>query len=372
MRAKKKVKEYVRILERKRENGTYLFLSYTLPNGTRKQEATGLVLVDSNNPIDKESNKITREAIEKLKADRTAQLLSGKFDIERATTSKNKILLIDYIEKRNESTQRAKKTQRGYLNLRKHIAEYTPNIKVSEVNRNWVVSFISQLDGLKTSSKSLYCTLLSAIMRAAVKDKLILSNPVAELAADEKPKAKKTKREYLTPEELEAVAAAFPQRSEYQREGLRMFLFSCYTGLRFSDIAKIKYEEIKKDASNGKFYFDIEMQKTKEIVKGYLSKKALALIEEPTNKKGLIFWGSAYLANANKCLKIAADAAGINKNISFHTARHTFAVNLLAGGMDIYSVSRLLGHTDIKTTQIYLEMMPKKQIEAADLIDKIF
>lgn len=368
----KKVKEYVKILKRKRKNGTYLFLSYYLPNGVRKQKSTNLVLVDGNTPMDKENNRIVKKAIEKQKADLARALLSGKYDIELANTSKQKKRLCDYIEDNTRISQRAVKTQRGYLNLKKHIEEFTPNINISEIDKNWVVSFLSTLSNLKPTSIKLYCTLLSATMRKAVKDKLIPSNPVAELTPEEKPKTKQVKRDYLTPDELEKVVEAFPKRTKQQREGLRMFLFSCYTGLRFSDVVKLQWNDIKKDASNGKSYFVIEMQKTKEIVKGYLSQKALALIERKHNTDENIFWGGAYLSNANKWLKIASASVGIEKNVSFHTARHTFAVNLLAGGMDIYSVSRLLGHTDIKTTQIYLEMMPKKQIEASELIDEIF
>ena len=148
-----------------------------------------------------------------------------------------------------------------------------------------------------------------------------------------------------------------------------MFLFGCYTGLRFSDIQRITWEDIKEDASNGKLYFNIEMKKTKDYVKGYLSQKALATMG--TRAKGCIF-PRVSPCYVDTMLKETAKAVGINKNISFHTSRHSFAVNLLANGLDIYSVSRLLGHTDIKTTQIYLEMIPKKQIEGATLIDKIF
>ncbi len=372
MRAKKSVKNYVTIRERKRKNCISFYLRYVLPNGKRVEENTGFFITDATTPLEREKNKEVRKAVEKLRSDKTIELINNKGGIETATKSQKKLLLTDYIEIKNEASQRAPKTKRGYTNLKLHIEEFTPDVKVVEVDKDWVVDFLDSLSDLKASSKRLYCTLLSAVLRLAVKENIIASNPVEKLGSDEKPKVKQTKREYLTPEELEQVAAAFPQTTKYQKEGLRMFLFSCYTGLRFSDIAKIKWQDLKKDRSSGKYYFNIEMQKTKEVVKGYLSRKALELIGKPAAANENIFWGSAYLANADKCLKIAADAAGINKNISFHTARHTFAVNLLAGGMDIYSVSRLLGHTDIKTTQIYLEMMPKKQIEAADLIDSIF
>jgi len=371
MRTKKKVKEYVKILERKRANGTYLFLLYTLPNGTRKQEATGLALVGGNSPESKAQNEITRKAVEKLKAERTAEIVGGKFGIETSQKNKNKMLLVDYINSLLNGSKKAENTKNNYKTLIYHIQSFSTNTRLCDVDKKWVLSYIDFLEGKKATSIKQYCILLSAILAKAVKDKLISSNAFKELNKEQKPTAKRAKREYLTIEELDDIVAKFPQNTNLQKDCLKMFLFGCYTGLRFSDIEKITWEDIKKDASNGKYYFDIEMQKTKEIVKGYLSKKTLEVIGEPNGLKGNIFMPISP-ASINKVIKKSAKLAGVDKNICFHTSRHTFAVNLLAGGMDIYSVSRLLGHTDIKTTQIYLEMMPKKQIEAADLIDKIF
>lgn len=74
----------------------------------------------------------------------------------------------------------------------------------------------------------------------------------------------------------------------------------------------------------------------------------------------------------NKSVKIWADEADIAKNISFHTARHTFATMMLTFGVDLYTTSKLLGHTNITTTQIYAKIVDKKKDEAINLVDKIF
>ena len=374
MREKRKTKEKVRVLERKLKTGTFFYLLYTLPNGKRVMEATGLHLYEpAYTAQQRELNAEAKVAVEKLKSDRTNELINAKVGIEAPTKSQKKLLLADYIEIRNKASQRAKKTQRGYLNLLKHIEEFSPEVRVSEIDKDWVKGFLSSLCDLKPSSKRFYYTLLSAVLSSAVKENIIASNPVQKLTADEKPKVKKTKREYLTPEEVEELVEAYPKNTKEQKEGLRMFLFALYTGLRWSDVAKFKWSDLKKDKSNGKYYFNIEMQKTKELVRGYLSNKVLDLIGTIKKSDEFVFTGQAYGANVNKCLKIATEKAGINKNVSFHTARHSFAVNLLASGkFDIYAVSKLLGHTDIKTTQIYLELVPKKQIEASDVIDEIF
>jgi site-specific recombinase XerD len=370
MKTKKKLKEYVRILERKRKTGTTLFLLYTLPNGIRKQEATNLTLVDDTTKEGKAQNEITMLAVEKLKAERTNQLISGKYDIETTFKKNNDILLLDYVNEIVKS-KREENTKKIYITLITHITKFSPKTKLSGVGKKWVLSYIEQLKerGIKPTSIRQYCTLFSAILKQAVRDNLIKVNPFSELTKEQRPTAKKAKKEYLTKEEINLIASKFPQNTDVQKFCLNMFLFGCYTGLRFSDIQRIKWEDIKEDASNGKLYFNIEMKKTKDYVKGYLSQKALATMG--TRTKGSIFprVSPCYI---DTMLKETAKTAGINKNISFHTSRHSFAVNLLANGLDIYSVSRLLGHTDIKTTQIYLEMIPKKQIEGATLIDKIF
>ena len=79
-----------------------------------------------------------------------------------------------------------------------------------------------------------------------------------------------------------------------------------------------------------------------------------------------------YLSVINSGLKRWAKAAEIDKNISFHTARHTFATMLLTLDVDLYTVSKLLGHKDIKTTQIYAKIIDKKKQDAVNKIPQLF
>ena len=78
------------------------------------------------------------------------------------------------------------------------------------------------------------------------------------------------------------------------------------------------------------------------------------------------------LSACNRCLKKIAAAAGIEKKISYHTSRHTFAVLALAAGGDIYTVGKLLGHTSINSTQVYADVVMETKVEAISRISKLF
>ncbi|MEE1176218.1 MAG: hypothetical protein U0K71_04375, partial [Paludibacteraceae bacterium] len=142
MRAKKSVKNYVTIRERKRKNCISFYLRYVLPNGKRVEENTGFFITDATTPLEREKNKEVRKAVEKLRSDKTIELINNKGGIETATKSQKKLLLTDYIEIKNEASQRAPKTKRGYTNLKLHIEEFTPDVKVVEEDKDWVVDFL--------------------------------------------------------------------------------------------------------------------------------------------------------------------------------------------------------------------------------------
>ena len=71
-------------------------------------------------------------------------------------------------------------------------------------------------------------------------------------------------------------------------------------------------------------------------------------------------------------MKKWAKGAEIEKNVTFHLSRHTFATTLLTLGADIYTTSKLMGHKNLRTTQIYAEVVNKKKVEAVNLMDKVF
>ena len=149
-------------------------------------------------------------------------------------------------------------------------------------------------------------------------------------------------------------------------------LFSGFCGVRHSDIAALTWENLRKDKA-GNTQLHIIQQKTQEIISLPLSSEALKQL--PERGKALdterVFNGLISLGRTNEVLSRWGKDAGIQKHITFHTARHTHATMMITLGADIYTVSKLLGHTNIQTTQIYAKIVDESKSKAIALIPEI-
>ena len=141
------------------------------------------------------------------------------------------------------------------------------------------------------------------------------------------------------------------------------FLFSCLTGLRFSDIKSLKWENITYDSKNG-YIIKFTQQKTKNTEYLPVSEQSIKILGERKKDDDLVFKDLIYSAYHNKMLHKWVEDAEIDKHITFHSARHTFATLQLTMNTDIYTVSKLLGHRHLKTTEIYAKVIDKKKISA--------
>ena len=166
--------------------------------------------------------------------------------------------------------------------------------------------------------------------------------------------------EFLTIEELNLLYEHWERQTLEPSEltVLQYFLFSCYAGgLRFSDVKKLRYDRIK----NG--VIRIKLLKTGEAVVVPLVSKALKLIPAPAAGRTLVFAEAFENRHTNAVLKELVHKVGIQKHITFHCARHTFATVSLTIGIPIEVVSKLLGHRDIKTTQIYAKIVDDLKVK---------
>jgi integrase len=166
----------------------------------------------------------------------------------------------------------------------------------------------------------------------------------------------------LTVEELNTLAATPCDRDILKRAAL----FSALTGLRHCDIQKLRWKEISMDGSQVRLHFT--QQKTKGVEYTPISEQALILCGEPGKPEHFVFEDLPDPSWISRPLKQWIEAAGIKKNITFHCFRHTFATLQLSGGTDIYTVSKMLGHTNVKTTQIYAKVVDEKKNKAAQAI----
>lgn len=149
----------------------------------------------------------------------------------------------------------------------------------------------------------------------------------------------------------------------------RAFLFSCLSGLRWSDINTMIWSEVRDEGENSKINF--RQDKTEGVEYLYISKQARELLGERDSPKERVFKGLRYGMTYNTEIVRWCNRAGVPKHITFHSARHTNAVLLLENGADIYTVSKRLGHRELKTTAIYAKIVDKNMKAAAEIIPEL-
>lgn len=189
-----------------------------------------------------------------------------------------------------------------------------------------------------------------------------------KISENDKVKVPDSMREFLTIEELRLLIAT-ECRNELVK---RAYLFACYCGLRFSDVIRLRWGDIVQDGD--RWRVGIRMKKTGSIHYFTLSHQAREWLPERNDDKmeSQPFAGLPAENNVNRHLRKWTAQAGIKKHITFHTSRHTFATLLLTLDVDLYTTSKMLGHRNVKTTQIYAKIIDKKKEAAVDRIDEIF
>ena len=172
-----------------------------------------------------------------------------------------------------------------------------------------------------------------------------------------------TRRNFLTIEELNSLVKTECNNPLMKKAAL----FSALTGLRFSDIKNLVWGELEYIEGNG-YFIQFKQQKTKGVEVMPISEQAYNLLGEQKEPGDKVFDGLTYSAYENKHLYQWIGAAGITKDITFHCFRHTYATLQLSMGTDIYTVSKMLGHRELKTTQVYAKIIDQTKREAANKI----
>ena len=167
-------------------------------------------------------------------------------------------------------------------------------------------------------------------------------------------------------------AIAFMATDSYRPEVKQAFIFACFTGLRLSDMYKLAPIHIFKTPDGKGEYIDMEMQKTEKPVIIPLSEEAKRWLPKPKGITTPFFDIPTTQTVIGRALRKWAEAAGVEKHISFHCSRHTFGTMMLTLGADLFTTSKLMGHTNIQTTEIYAKIVDKKKEEAINLIDGMF
>jgi len=214
---------------------------------------------------------------------------------------------------------------------------------------------------LSQNSAASYFNKVKTALKQAYKDDILQTDLNAKISPI---KAAETRREYLTIEELNKLVKT-PCSNKLLK---RAALFSALTGLRFSDIQKMVWGELEYIEGQGHF-LNFSQKKTKGIEYYPISEQAYSFCGTPGQPTAKVFEGLKYSAYHNKHLFQWIGAAGITKDITFHCFRHTFATLQLFNGTDIYTVSKMLGHKALKTTQVYAKIVDTAKRKAADKIN---
>ena len=213
---------------------------------------------------------------------------------------------------------------------------------------------------LANNTASSYYKNFIAVLKKAHQQHLLSSNLALEAVYI---KEAETHREYLTEEELSRLWIT-PLKLEKIKH---LALFSAFTGLRISDIIGLRWENLYADIHQGN-YIKLKEQKTGNINNHPISETAYKILKLQETKTGFVFQDIKYSQIPRRLKKWIKDA-GITKKITFHNFRHSYATLQLANGTDIYTVSKLLGHKNLATTQIYTKVMDKNKIEAVNRIN---
>jgi integrase len=293
------------------------------------------------------------------------EIKNKEFELNKHTgiISKEKlqeILLEPYIQKVAHA-QETKSSRKNWLSLLKHIRVFSSgkNFRFKHIDRKFCLTFASYLkDNLSPNTASNYFGKFKQVLYKAVDDNIYVVNPAVSGSRITIPK-KSTVREFLTLAEIKQV-----HETDFHLPQLKnAFIFSCFTGLRFIDVKHIKFD----DLNNSTLTFT--QSKTNEPVRIKIHSIAQQIIDMQKSllkrKTGLIFEIPNYEYSRVKMHQLIKQA-DIPKNITFHCGRHTFATMCLTYDIDIFTVSKLLGHTDVKNTQIYAKLIDKKKDQAID------
>ncbi|MBQ9678592.1 MAG: tyrosine-type recombinase/integrase [Prevotella sp.] len=247
---------------------------------------------------------------------------------------------------------RAREYVADYIQAEVHQADVPLNYLTLEFIQRFSV-YLSVRRGLHGGTIWLNCMMLKGVVIRAHKRGIVRTNPFAEFHV-----AKNIReRQYLTEEELHQLMSYHfaDSRQTYTRD---LFVFSAFTGMSFVDIYHLRRSDIQ--CIDGNVWIIASRQKTGIPFKVRLLKQSLAIIRKyAADNKESIFDRLKYHAIAKR-LPVVLRECGIEKPVTFHCARHTFAIMAMNQGMPIESISHILGHSNIKTTQIYARITMKK------------
>jgi len=327
--------------------------------GGRTQKRLGIKYADiPRNTVEREDKKAKKELVKRIVAKMELDDHYSDFSLDK--NFKHKADFFEYCEEYI-------KRKEPIINIRTHRAvlrklkAWTKKEKLAcgAITESMMIEFKDHLNAeLNGISASNYFKKLKTIIKEATTARYFKKNPIDGII---NVKGKCAEKDILTVAEVKILADTYCSNSAVKNA----FLFCCFTGIRHCDTINLKWENVKEG------FIDFTQVKTKERLIINLHEAAVTLIGERKDSSDFVF----RLPSHTGCLKVlkswVADAE-IQKHITWHCARHTFATALLIKKVDMYTVSKLLGHRNVIQTQTYLRIVEAQRQDAINKLPSIF
>lgn len=355
-------KDSVYIRKKKLSNETISLYLDIYSNGIRKYEFLKLYLIPESGRKSKLQNKETMYLAEQARIQKLAEISKHPF---KSTKHDTRLcwFVKECISKKSEGTAIVYNSVLRLVELffgNDYAIEDITEEKIREF-----YAFIGEIPNktyqnkkLSKSTQHLYCTTFNTILRHAADEDLVPYDITKRIKIVKK---EDNARQYLSIEEVQLLV-----KTRIIKTYRRAFLFSCLTGLRESDISKLLWGDVVEQDGFTRIIF--KQKKTRSIEYLDISPQARQMMGTRGNDNDKVFNRFNCTRYTNKSIQKWIDSVGIHKKITFHCARHTFAVMMLTLDTDIYTTSKLLGHKKLETTQIYAKIVDKKKQEAVTKI----
>lgn len=351
-----KAKAQVRLRKRKMKGGGWSLYLDIYRAGMRRYEYLHLYLEEERTPAERLKNAETMRLAEAVCSRRNIELQRLGAAMPMPSEKTVRVLLGEWLETRKDTSEGTQEVWRCWVH---RVSEWKGvEVSLKDLSFEWWRRYCDwvRLQGYAPSTYHHYLSRMRFVLNKAERDGLLLQNPSKYTHIST---IKRAERVYLTAEELRQLKGSFDATNQIQRA----FLFGCFCGLRYSDIKALAWNDIQE----GRIVKRIV--KTRKVEYLDINSQALEILGE--RGTGLVFRLGSDMKRVEKELARWAKEAGIAKHITFHTSRHTFAVLMLSAGVDIYTLSRLLGHSSVTTTQIYADIVDARRRQAVDMFPTI-
>ena len=373
-------KEPVRVRFKKLSNNNLSIYLDIYANGIRTYEFLHLYLIPETTPEAKIINRHVLNAANAIKAQRIIDIAKGQAGINQ-NTSLAHMRLCQYVQyhiERSHETHRGTSYASTCSNMYNYLASYLGHrahtLQMKDVTLDICKGFAEHLKHARTntgrrisgvSAYHYFCSFKSMLAEAVI-DQAITTNPVEQMRHCDIPQRPVVIKTFLHADEVVRLA----HTSCFYQVVKQAFLFSCFTGLRLGDIRNIRWGDIHKVGDD--YRFSIIMQKTQEPITNKLNDDALRWLPSLKGHPDHPIFDLPATATIEKVIAQWVQRARINKHVTFHTARHSYATMALMAGADLYTISKLLGHRNIKTTTIYAAVVDAERDKATDSISRLY